>query len=248
MNKNIIVLSACLLISGAVIASLFASENNNIQANNLEQVPVKVRDAIKRLMKESEVGEIETETEGDKTVYEVEIVREEIEIEFVFDENGSLLRFEIDEDEEETDRDDEQDGEQDDAQIVTINTIPDAPRTALQKLAGQSKLSEVKLEVEDGVKVYEAGWETGGVEHEASVTATGDVVETESVVAVNASPKAVQDRAVELFPKGTKLIIEKKTIFLYEIIAEVDGEEEEILVSPTGQQVEIEVGDQEDED
>jgi uncharacterized membrane protein YkoI len=138
--------------------------------------------------------------------------------------------------------------EQDDAQVVTLDKLPAAARDALTKLAGDAKLGEVTMEDEDGVKVYEASWQASGVEHEAEVTEHGDVVQTEQVVNLDAMPKAVQRAATNAFPKGTKLKLEKKTIVLYEVEAEIDGQEKEVLVAPTGQRVEIDHEDGETED
>jgi uncharacterized membrane protein YkoI len=146
------------------------------------------------------------------------------------------------------DKEDKNDMEQDDAQVVTLDKLPAAARDALTKLAGDAKLGEVTMEDEDGVKVYEASWQASGVEHEAEVTEHGDVVQTEQVVNLDAMPKAVQRAATNAFPKGTKLKLEKKTIVLYEVEAEIDGQEKEVLVAPTGQRVEIDHEDGETED
>lgn len=146
-------------------------------------------------------------------------------------------------------RDNDNEGkEQEDAQVVTLDNLPRAAREALLSLAGAAKLGEVAMEEEDGVKVYEAGWTVDGVDHEATVTEDGDLVETEQLVDLDSTPKAVQQAAKKAFPKGTKLKIEKKTIVLYEVEAEIDGKERESLVAPTGQRVEIEHEDHEDED
>jgi len=142
----------------------------------------------------------------------------------------------------------ENDGEEDDAEVVPLAKIPAAAQKALQKLAGDAKIFEVTVEDEDGVKIYEGSWKVKGVEHEAEVTANGDIIETEQVIAVGDAPKAVQKVAAKAFPKDAKVKIEKKTIVLYEVEADINGKEKEILVAPTGQRVEIDHGDDDDED
>lgn len=146
------------------------------------------------------------------------------------------------------DAEDKEDKEQDDAQVVTLDKLPAAARDAMKKLAGDAKLGEITMEDEDGVKVYEASWEANGVEHEAEVTEQGDTVATEEMVDLDSAPKSVQKVAKKAFPKGTKVKVERKTIVLYEVEAEVDGKEIELLVAPTGQRMEIEHGDDEDND
>lgn len=135
---------------------------------------------------------------------------------------------------------DAEDNERDDAKVVSLDSVPAPARDALKKLAGSAKLGKIAIEDEDGVKVYEAAWSTDGVDQEASVTEYGDVVETESVVNLDEAPQTVRKAASRSFPKRTKVKIEKKTIVLFELEAEIDGHKREILVSPTGQRVEIE--------
>lgn len=146
------------------------------------------------------------------------------------------------------DNEDKVDNEQEDAQVVAFDKLPAAARDALIKRASGAKVGEVTMEDEDGVKVYEASWEVNGVEHEAEVTEHGDTVATEQIVDLDSAPKAVQKAAKKAFPKGTKLKVELKTIVLYEVEAEIDGQEQEVLVAPTGQRVEIDHDDDEHED
>ena len=138
---------------------------------------------------------------------------------------------------------DKEDKEQDDSQVVTLDKLPAAARDALAKLAGDAKIGEITMEDEDGVRVYESSWKVNGVEHEAEVTEHGDTVATEQTIDLESAPKAVQKAAKIAFPKGTKVKVERKTIVLYEVAAEIDGKEKEILVAPTRQTVEIEHGD-----
>ncbi len=104
------------------------------------------------------------------------------------------------------------------------------------------------MEDEDGVKIYEGSWQVDGVDHEAVVTAQGDLIETEEVVAWESVPKGVQKTAGQAFPKGTKVKVERKTIVLYEVEAKIDGKEKEVLVAPTGQRIEVDQEDGEDEE
>ena len=73
------------------------------------------------------------------------------------------------------DKQNREEKEQEDAQVVTLDKLPEAARDALVKLAGDAKIEEVTVEDEDGVKVYEASWKLQGVEHEAEVTEHGVV-------------------------------------------------------------------------
>lgn len=248
MKRSIMLaLGAVSLASAVVFASLFAGENGkDDQSIGLDKVPAAVRDAINRATKGAEIEGIETETQDGKTIYDVEVSRDGTDVELAFDENGGLVGFDVEGDEGDKRNEKDGDGEADDAQIVALADIPAAAQEALRKLAGDAKIAEVKVEDEDGVKVYEAAWKLKDVEHEATVTAHGEVVETEQVIAASAAPEAVQKVAAKEFPKGAKVKFEKKTIVLYELEAEIDGQEKEFLVAPTGQQMEIDAVDHED--
>lgn len=260
--RIMIAVSAVSLVSIAVLASVVAGEKDKGESKTqIEDVPAAVQAAIKKATQGAKVQEIEKETEDGKTVYEVEISKNGLEIDLVFDEKGGLVAFDVEGDDEDDAGDDEDDddkgeqreeeeendGEEDDAEVVPFAKIPAAAQKALLKLAGDAKISEVDVEDEDGVKVYEGAWKVNGVEHEAEVTANGDVIETEQVIAAGDAPKAVQKAAAKAFPKGAKVTIEKKTVVLYEIEAEIKGKEKEILVAATGQRVEIEHGDDDDD-
>jgi predicted regulator of Ras-like GTPase activity (Roadblock/LC7/MglB family) len=153
-------------------------------------------------------------------------------------------------DDEDKDDDDEKEDEEkdDDENVMKLNDLPAAAKAAVKKAAGDHQVTEVKSEKEYGATVYEAAWKVDGVEHEIVVTADGSVVEMEEVVAMDKAPKAVQKTAAKHFKKGTELVVEKKTIVVYSIEAMIDGKEKEILLSATGQPIEIEADDEADDD
>ena len=95
------------------------------------------------------------------------------------------------------------------------------------------------------IMLYEATWKVDGVEHEATVTAAGDLVETEQAVTGDAVPKPVA-AAVKAFGKSSKIKIVQKMIVVYELEMLVDGKEKEVLVLPSGQRVEVETADEDD--
>ncbi len=138
------------------------------------------------------------------------------------------------------------DAEQDDARTVSLQDVPTPARKALAENAGTAKIVEVTMEDEDGIKVYEATWQIGGVDHEMEVTERGDTVATEHIVSVDDLPQPVREAAGKFFPPGTTLKAEQKTIVLYELAADIDGREKEVLVAPTGQCVNVSKVDDDD--
>lgn len=117
---------------------------------------------------------------------------------------------------------------------VSKNQVPEAARKALQRLAGDAKIDEVEQEKQHGTTVYEAEWSAGGVTHEATVTADGTLIETEETVSLEDVPSAVRAAIAKHFGAVDKVVIEKKTIIVYEAEGEIDGREKELLIFPTG--------------
>jgi uncharacterized membrane protein YkoI len=130
---------------------------------------------------------------------------------------------------------------------MTLAQAPPVVQKAIQAAAGSATVSEVEKETEDGITLYEAAWEVGGVEHEVNVNEAGEVMETEMTITADAVPAAVKAAAMKHLPKGTTPEFEKKVIVLYEIIAMVDGKEIEFLVDPSGRVMEVEADDDHEE-
>jgi uncharacterized membrane protein YkoI len=122
-------------------------------------------------------------------------------------------------------------------QEVSLQQVPPAARTALLKFAGGAKITEVEREKKHGVTFYEAEWQVDGREHEAKVTADGDLMELEVEVDAKDVPAVVRRAAEKTFPGGAKLEYERKTVILYEIECKVGGKEREVLLTPAGKAV-----------
>jgi len=241
-------------VTAAFSATARDREESAEKRVSFEQLPRAVKTAIHKATKRAKIGEIEKQSEDGKTVYEVEASRSGVAFELTFDEHGTLINFEIDDQEDaHADGDEEEDEEKEESdadkeQITSLDKIPTAARQALVKLAGKAKIEEVESESENGVKLYEAAWRVKGVEHEALVTAVGDLVETEETIAAGSAPKSVQRAAAKIFSKGTSVKIERKTVVLYEIEAEHQGREKEVLLDATGQRTEIDHEDHDSDD
>ncbi|UCG32109.1 MAG: hypothetical protein JSU68_10630 [Phycisphaerales bacterium] len=117
---------------------------------------------------------------------------------------------------------------------ITLDAMPEAARAALLELAGGAMISEAECEQEHGVLVYEAEWVADGIEHEAAVTADGALLEMEEEIPLEAAPAAVRAAIMQHFGAGTMVTVDKKMVVVYEVEAKVDGEQKELLISPTG--------------
>jgi len=125
---------------------------------------------------------------------------------------------------------------------ATLAGVPQAAADALRREAGGAALDRIEREPERGVDLYEAAWSAGdGTAHEAKVTADGALVEREESIALAEVPAAARAAIARRFPAGDVQVV-RKTWILYE----AEGAGGELLVSPTGR--EVDEGDDEGDD
>jgi hypothetical protein len=116
--------------------------------------------------------------------------------------------------------------------------VPVVPRTALRKLAGNSKFDEIYLEKDESSLFYHATW-TNGSAYEASVTEDGNLAIFIEEVQKDNMPVKVRKTIESLFSKATETTYQKETFLVYKIKATVDGKNFEALISPSGKMVGI---------
>ena len=90
--------------------------------------------------------------------------------------------------------------------------------------------------------------EVHGREAEATLTVGGEVIEFGEEVAASDVPDAVRQLAAKKFPGDTKIAYERITIHFYEIEGKIAGRERELLVTPAGEVLLGEEGDDDGED
>ena len=188
----------------------------------------------------------EAETNADMSVFEIDIADDRVEIELRIDASGRLLSLEC---EHETDdqEDDGEDDAEDDEDTVAIDSLPAAARTALVKYAGRNSITSVEREAKKGNVLFEAAWKEGDKEHEATVTEDGTLVELEESVLRDAVPERVRALSGRQFKDGTDVKFERKLIAAWEIEGTVNGRNRELLVTPTGDLIEFEDENEDDE-
>lgn len=164
-----------------------------------------------------------------------------------------------DRDEHDGDKDDEDDddGDQESKEkTVKLDDLPAAAVAAIKKAAGKNEITGVTSEKVSGAKIFEAAWKVDGMDREIVVAANGTIMERERTIALEDAPDAVQRMAKKAFPKGTTVVVEKKTMIFYTVEAKQGNEEHEILLTGTGQPVKVEAvrqkhesdGDDEEDD
>ena len=138
----------------------------------------------------------------------------------------------------------DEDDEKDEAKSVKMGDLPEGAKAAIKKAAGKHELKRVKSEEELGSKVFEAAWNVDELEHEIVVMADETILAHEEVLEIADAPQAVQALVSKKFSGKAKVIVDKKTIVLHSIEATIDGNENEILVTGAGREVNVEADDE----
>ncbi|MFH1748337.1 MAG: PepSY-like domain-containing protein [Planctomycetota bacterium] len=234
MTKRVLLLSVISLSVFGMVTLVAWANDGQEQKVTLDQVPAAVKATILKESAGGKITEIESETKDGKTVYEAEFMLNGQEIDIKIAQDGTLLGREVEE-------------EGDDEDDLTVDQVPGPARAALQKLAGDAKITGWERDKEHGVLIYEAEWVVNGAKHEAAVTADGTLVEIEEIITVKQAPEAVQAAIAKHFGDA-KVVVEKKMIVVYGVEGKVNGKEKELLLYPTGQVQDNDGDDDKDDD
>jgi hypothetical protein len=254
MAASVVVLGALLALTRADESAKKEKEQEQERKVTLKQVPGPVKKTILKQAGDNKIAEIEEVTQGESKFYEAVWIKDGKEVEIKVAANGKLLGKETEEAKARKDKDDgdEDEGEEEDEdegkeqaeseRAVTGAEVPDAALTALKKLAAGAKITAFAEEVEHGHTFYEGSWKgPSGTNTDVLVTASGDLVEIEERVAADQVPAAVLAAARKAAGKGAELVLEKKTMVLYEAKFRKANRGQELLLSPEGRVVENEV-------
>ena len=223
-----------LLVPGLAVAMMAVPDEDE------KEISVKdLPDAIQKALEGVDVDEVESTSSG----YEIDIEEDDIEIALRLDKDGRLLDIEIQEEDKGDDDSDEDDGEEGDennAKTVELSAIPAAAREAINQFVAGNSVASVEQEEKDGHTLFEALWKVKNVEHEATVTALGVLVELEEVTTADAIPEDVRKQSDKHFKDAKDMKFERKLIAAYEIEGIVNGKARERLVTSTGAEIEFE--------
>ncbi len=220
-----------------------AEKEGKEQKVTLDQVPAAVKATILKEAEGGKIEDIDRETEDGKTVYEADVEKDGKEFELKVAEDGTLIARKAEGKEKE--EGDEEKGKEEE---IPADKVPAKAREALQKQAGDAKITKYTCEKEDGMETFEAEWTVNGLAHSAEVTADGTLVEVEEQLAPKDVPAAVQKAVARMLAGATDVVVEKKIKVEYEVKAKVKGKEREIVLNAAGQCREKDEGDEEHEE
>jgi uncharacterized membrane protein YkoI len=118
----------------------------------MKDLPAAVRQTVLEKTKGLTIVEIEEEVENGQTFYEVETETGGRTHDIKIDATGAVVEME---------------------QEVTLDAIPEAARTAIEREAGDATIERVEAVTDDGVTVYEATLRKDGKKSEVVVTSEG---------------------------------------------------------------------------
>ncbi|MGB9625538.1 MAG: PepSY domain-containing protein [Phycisphaerae bacterium] len=234
------VLGAGLIGAMAVWA---AEKEEKEQKVTLDQVPAAVKATILKEAAGGKVGDVEREVKGGKTVYEADVEKDGKEFELKVAEDGTLIARKAEGKEKGEGKE-----EKSEEQEIPADKVPAKAREALQKQAGDAKITKYTCEKEDGVETFEAEWTVDGLARSAEVTADGSLLEIEEQLAPKDVPAAVQKAVARMLPGATDVVVEKKIKVEYEVKGKVKGKEREIVLNAAGQCEDEHEGDEEHEE
>lgn len=133
----------------------------------------------------------------------------------------------------------------------TLDSIPPPAAATLTAQAGAAAIMHVSREMERGRELYEASWMVDGLEREAKVTATGELVELEIQIREADVPAAVRAAAARSLTGATTIKYVRLQGDLYEAEAMINGRERDVTLTASGapvQEDDDEDGEHDDEE
>jgi len=221
----------------------------------LDDLPPAVQKTIKSHLQGGVIQEIELATEKERKVYEVEILKDGQEIEFLVSSDGKYLgraREEMEEDAENeagAEEDEDEKEEYEDAaneEKIALSDAPEKVREAVKKIIGKNPLKQMERETEDGVVIYEAEYVAEGVVHSVGLSENGDVLEIEIQMAPDKLPPAVARALEAKYGKIEIGVAESIQMFSYEVKFPDGAEKREVKLDAAGRILEQETGGEEE--
>lgn len=141
-----------ILIAATVLtASGAAGSERRVE---LKDLPARVQEAVREQTKGAKLLGLSEEIDAGKTVYEAETSVDGRARDILIDATGAVLEIE---------------------EEVPLSSIPQAARSALERVAGGGKVQEVESVTKGGATSYEATIKENGKESKVSVTSDGTI-------------------------------------------------------------------------
>ena len=117
---------------------------------------------------------------------------------------------------------------------IKLADAPEAVRAAIAKLASADKIKKVVKEVSDGAMIFEVEYTAKGVEHTASISIGGHVLQVETTVEESAVPAEALAALKKAHPEATFKNHTAVKEFYYEVDVVENGKTKEIKFDAMG--------------
>ena len=172
MRRNILATAA--LCGSAMVFTA------NAEKVRFEELPIELKDKIRVHSGAAPIEDVDRQTKGGKTVYEVAFKKDNRHTELQFDDKGTLLT---------------EDGNAAalDSRKVSYSELPEAIRKTLQARVKEGEINDIDRQVKNGEATYEIGYKQNGQQQELVLSNDGRILN--DTVAVGAAAAPVSGRS-----------------------------------------------------
>jgi len=179
--------------------------------------------ASKALMAKSPNASIKSVETVSLQLYELQLTTDGKTHAVMLTANGAAFgRGEEDEEGEEGDEADEEDEKAEHAEAsgekpIELAQVPQAVRSAIERVSKDGKVTRVTYEDDEGVSMYEVEYTQQGAECSAAITEQGEITESEHTVAASALPAAITNALATKFKGSTVAKAERVELHFFEV-------------------------------
>jgi uncharacterized membrane protein YkoI len=156
MKTNRIRFMALAFVGGAMIASTYADKVS------FDQLPLPVKDKIRVHTGSAAVEDVDRQTKGGQTTYEVAFKKDGQHTELLFNDKGELLN--------------PSQGSAPDSRKISYNELPEAVKKAADARVKSAEVNDVDRQVKNGQTTYEIGFKQNGQQQELVIAEDGRIV------------------------------------------------------------------------
>jgi uncharacterized membrane protein YkoI len=147
---------ALALAGGALIGSTYADKLT------FEQLPLELKDKIRAHTGSASIEDIDRQTQGGKTTYEVAFKKDGQHTELRFDDKGELLK--------------DAQGSAPDSRKISYNELPEAVKKMADNRLKGAEVNDVDRQVKNGQTTYEIGFKQNGQQQELVLSEDGRII------------------------------------------------------------------------
>jgi uncharacterized membrane protein YkoI len=156
MKTHRIRFMALALAGGALVGATYADKVS------FEQLPLEVKDKIRAHTGAAAVEDVDRQSKGGQTTYEVAFKKDGKHTELLFDEKGQLLT--------------DAQGAAPDSRKISYNELPEAVKRVADTRVRGAEVNDVDRQVKNGQTTYEIGFKQNGQQQELVISQDGRIM------------------------------------------------------------------------